>query len=59
MRKTLFQYVTYILGLIFLVLGAMAFSTPVMEQLPASFWHGLLLIILGTQLLSFWYNKRE
>ena len=59
MTKTVFQYATCILGAVFMVLGAIAFSHPATEQLPPSFWHGLLLIIIGLQLLSFWIKDTE
>lgn len=58
MTNTVFQYATCILGLIFMVLGAIAFSHPATEQLPPSFWHGILLIILGLQLISFWSKEK-
>ena len=54
MTKTVFQYATCILGMVFMVLGAIAFGHPATEQLPPSFLHGLLLIVLGLQLIGFW-----
>jgi len=54
MTKAVFQYATCILGMVFMVLGVIAFNHPATGQLPPSFWHGILLIILGLQLISFW-----
>ena len=54
MTKTVFQFATCILGMVFMVLGAIAFTHPPTEQLPPLFLHGLLLIIIGLQLISFW-----